>query len=129
MYKWQKPPIFPSAYASAHRSSKRRCRSIDRRRSFLSRVSSEEASAASPFFLFAIPRFVLRASPWLTTSVIRPPPVPAPTRGSWISREDPTLRDGSPFPFPLHRDTGTHREYSSDRARCDLPTAGDTGRP
>src|SRR5205823_7921485 len=33
MYRWQKPPIFPSAYASAHRSSNRRCNSIERRSS------------------------------------------------------------------------------------------------
>ena len=29
MYRWQKPPILPIAYASAHRSSKRRCSSIE----------------------------------------------------------------------------------------------------
>src|SRR6185437_9889050 len=30
MYRWQKPPILPSAYASAQRSSKRRMSSISR---------------------------------------------------------------------------------------------------
>src|SRR5688500_1784881 len=40
MYRWQNPPILPIAYASAHRSSNRRCRSIER--------SSSRFTPASP---------------------------------------------------------------------------------
>ena len=50
MYRWQKPPILPNAYASAHRSSKRRCSSIERSSSRLS-VGVLLAGAVSDFVL------------------------------------------------------------------------------
>src|SRR5438067_12592152 len=46
MYRWQKPPILPMAYASAHRASKRRCSSMERRSSRLSVPSDAPFGAA-----------------------------------------------------------------------------------
>src|SRR5437868_2201163 len=53
MYRWQNPPILPSAYASAHRSSKRRWRSIEWSSSLFS-AGSDGFGGASDFFLAAI---------------------------------------------------------------------------
>jgi hypothetical protein len=46
MYRWQKPPILPIAYASAQRSSKRRWRSIECRSS---RFSAGSDAGSAPF--------------------------------------------------------------------------------
>src|SRR6185437_72680 len=58
MYRWQKPPILPRAYASAHRSSNRRWRSMERSSVRFSSASLEVsvATAESCFFLGMLER-------------------------------------------------------------------------
>src|SRR6266550_8884491 len=126
MYRWQKPPIFPSAYASAQRSSKRRWRSIEcsRSRRCSSVVSATFGGAASLSITVPLSGSFTAAEPFpspvgapfslpslsaplslrfcaggrLASVLIRLPPAPAPTRDSWSEREDLIQRGGIPSP-------------------------------
>src|SRR5215475_9842317 len=106
MYRWQKPPILPSAYASAQRSSKRRWRSIECRNSWFS--SGLDAGALplvdgsveeADFFLGIVDDLsvtaVLAAAVLVTSGLpifTLPPPGPAPRRDNWIGPEVRTRR-------------------------------------
>ena len=100
MYRWQKPPILPSAYASAQRSSKRRWSSIERsssRRSVgvgVARVRRAVGAFGSllllsPCRMLVDPARLRRGAGArrLTLSVLRRRrPAPAPRRDSWSAR-------------------------------------------